>query len=197
MCIAFLSSISLNAQLTAQGILDNVISQYSKDKTISADFFISSLQGQTKGSIVMAGNKFRLLSREAKCWYNGAVQWSYSTATDEVNITKPTQEELQMSNPYAAINSFKNYNIALLKSNTASNYLLRLIPKIINSSFKEIRLSVAKSTYHLVKIIFILDDNSTYTTTISNYKAGGNYPQSTFIFNKKEVPKGTQIVDLR
>ncbi|MEG2674613.1 MAG: hypothetical protein RR938_05820, partial [Muribaculaceae bacterium] len=60
LCIAFLSSISLNAQLTAQGILDNVISQYSKDKTISADFFISSLQGQTKGSIVMAGNKFRL-----------------------------------------------------------------------------------------------------------------------------------------
>lgn len=197
LCIAIFSCLVLNAQVTAQGVLNSVISQYNKDKNVSADFLMSSAQGQSNGSIVMSGNKFRLLSSDAKCWYDGTTQWAYSTATDEVNITKPTNEELQMSNPYVAINSFRDYNITLLKSNIASNYLLQLIPKSTGSQIKEIHLSVAKSSYHPVKIIFVLDGNSTYTTIISNYKAGGNYPQSTFVFNKKDVPNGTSVVDLR
>ncbi len=182
----------------AQGILDKLISQYRKDKTISANFTVSSTQGQSAGVVVMSGSKFRLISDDVKCWYDGAVQWTFSTSTDEVNITKPTTEELQMSNPYSAISSFKaGYNITLMKSDIAGNYLLKLTPKKPGGDIKEIRLSVSKQDNRLTKVDFTMNDNSFYSIVISNYRAGGNYPDSTFVFNKKDVPPGTPVVDLR
>lgn len=182
----------------ALSVLDNLIAQYKKDKTISANFLVSSTQGQSSGVVVMSGSKFRLISDDVKCWYDGSVQWTFSTATDEVNITKPTTEELQMSNPYSAINSFKaSYNITMLKSDTAGNYLLKLIPKKQGTDIKEIRLSISKSGNRLVKADFTMGDNTSYSIVISNYRAGGNYPDATFVFNKKDVPSGTPVIDLR
>lgn len=182
----------------ASAVLDNLIAQYKKDKSISADFIASSVQGQSSGVVVMSGTKFRLISDDLKCWYDGSVQWTYSTSTGEVNITEPTTEELQMSNPYSAINSFKsNYNVTMLKSDTARNYLLKFTPKNAGSDIKEILLSVSKSDNRLVKAVFVMNDNSSYSIVISNYRAGGNYTDEFFVFNKKDVPPGTPVVDLR
>ncbi len=197
--LSFFLCFSLIAHaFTPQGIVNEVIKQYRDDNYVTATALISSLQGQQKALLVMNGNKFRLLSPDAKCWYDGYTQWAYSSATKEVNITTPTPEELQMSNPYAALGSIKSdYNAVMMKSSIASNFQLKLTPKKKDSQIKEIHLSIAKTNWHIAKIIFVMDDKSTYTITISNYKTNQKFSQSTFKFDKNEVPKGTPIVDLR
>ena len=47
------------------------------------------------------------------------------------------------------------------------------------------------------KIIATMRDKSKISITLSGYRTGGNFPASTFVYNKKYVPAGTQVVDLR
>lgn len=180
-------------------IVANVISTFNKSKSIKANIHISS-NGQThaSGLIIMQRRQYYISTGSTKIWYNGKVQWTYSRHTGEVNIINPSVEDLQTTNPYSVITSFKNsYNGTSLKSNDANSYLLKFTPKRKNQDINEIFLTVNKRNYQLDKIVIVMRDKTSYTTTISNYKTGVNYPASTFVFNKKDVPANTPVVDLR
>ena len=109
-----LAPITLLAQ-TASEVLQQVIDTYNSSKGISADYTMTYDRNTDHGTIAMEGDKFRILSTDLMCWYDGTTQWAYSSMTEEVNITEPTQEELQMSNPYAALVAFESSsNVSML-----------------------------------------------------------------------------------
>ncbi|UKI44547.1 MAG: hypothetical protein L6U16_03075 [Porphyromonadaceae bacterium] len=84
--------------------------------------------GSSHGTIVMKGNQFRILANNIKSWYDGKTQWTYSTATDEVNVTTPTAQQLVMIHPLAAAQSLKSgYKMSAKKS--GAGYVLTLKPK--------------------------------------------------------------------
>ena len=60
-----------------------------------------------EGTIQMKGDKFTLVTPEALTWFNGTTQWTYVERNDEVNVTNPTGEELQFTNPALLLNSYK------------------------------------------------------------------------------------------
>ena len=103
----FCAAISASAQ-SPSSVVDKVLGALKGGKTVSASYTVSSSQGSSKGTLVMSGKKFRVLASDIKCWYNGTTMWSYSPATDEVNITTPTAADLQMTNPYSAAQNFKS-----------------------------------------------------------------------------------------
>jgi outer membrane lipoprotein-sorting protein len=176
-------------------IITKVIANYSQSKSFSATYSAKSSQGASAGSITMMGNKFRILSNELKCWYDGKTQWAYSPATGEVNVTNPSAEELQMTNPYLAAMSFKNnYNATLVASGV--NYVIKLLPKRKNAEISQAYLTISRD-YKIQKATFTQRNRSVVSVVISKYKSGGRYSGSTFVFNKKYVPKGAQVVDLR
>ena len=189
---------SAQAAGNADAIINQVVNTYRAAKGISADY-ITTDQGQTSGNIAMKGEKFRMLSADLKCWYNGTLQWSYTPVTEEVNITQPTAEELQMVNPYSIISSFRqSFSTQLLKSATASNHEVQMLPKNGKATdIKSVRLTINKTTNLPVKIIFELKDMSSVIVTLSHYKTGQNLSDNTFVFNKTMVPAGTPVVDLR
>lgn len=190
---------SAQAAGNADTVINKVVNTYRAAKGISADYIITTDQGQTSGNIAMKGEKFRMLSADLKCWYNGTLQWSYTPVTEEVNITQPTAEELQMVNPYSIISSFRqSFRTQLLKSATASNHEVQMLPKNGKATdIKSVRLTINKTTNLPVKIIFELKDMSSVIVTLSHYKTGQNFSDSTFVFNKTMVPAGTPVVDLR
>ena len=57
--------------------------------------------------------------------------------------------------------------------------------------------TIGKKTYQVQKAVISTSDRQSYTTTISHYTTGKNFPASTFVFNKSLVPAGTEVVDLR
>lgn len=191
--------VSMQAAGNADAIINQVVKTYRAANGISVNYIITTDQGQTSGNIAMRGEKFRMLSADLKCWYNGTLQWSYTPVTEEVNITQPTAEELQMVNPYSIISSFRqSFSTQLLKSATASNHEVQMLPKNGKSTdIKSVRLTINRTTSLPVKIIFELKDRSSVIVTLSNYKTQQNFPDNTFVFNKAMVPAGTPVVDLR
>ncbi len=191
--------VSMQAAGNADAIINQVVKTYRAANGISVNYIITTDQGQTSGNIAMRGEKFRMLSADLKCWYNGTLQWSYTPVTEEVNITQPTAEELQMVNPYSIISSFRQtFSTQLLKSATASNHEVQMLPKNGKSTdIKSVRLTINRTTSLPVKIIFELKDRSSVIVTLSNYKTQQNFPDNTFVFNKAMVPAGTPVVDLR
>ena len=51
------------------------------------------------GSIVMSGDLFRLTFIDMQAAYDGKTMYVYSSETDELTLTNPTQQELLDSNP--------------------------------------------------------------------------------------------------
>ncbi len=195
---ALIVAVALGAMAqTPASMLDKAVASLRSSGTVSASYSVSSPQGSYSGTIVMSGNKFRMLSKPVKCWFDGTTQWTYSVATGEVNVTTPSADDLQMTNPYAAVQGFKrNFNMWKAYTQVPGYYTVKLMPKR-KSNIKQVLLYLANGSCQIKKARFEMTNGTTTTVTISNYKTHVSYPASTFIFSKAQVPAGVQVVDLR
>lgn len=192
LCISVLGA---SAQSASQ-ILNSAIKRFDNSGGVTANYVVTNDQSTTKGTIDMLGNKFRIMSDELKWWYDGKTQWTYSSMSGEVSITIPTLEEMQMSNPYIALTTLKK-SCKVYKAFTQVEglYTLKLVPKD-NDQIKQILVYVYKDSYIVSKVYFEMSDGSYLRTSISNFKAA-NLPKTTFDYDPKAVPEGTDVVDLR
>lgn len=183
-----------NAQ-SPQQMLDKAIAALKG--SVSATYSVKSAQGTMSGNIIISGNKFRMLSKDVKCWFDGKTQWTYSTATDEVNVTTPTAAELSVSNPMAAAQSFKiQYNMWKASGQIPKHYAIMLKPKA-KSDIKQVYLYISEGTNLLHNAHFKMNDGSSFTITLTNYKHNVSTSASTFQYDASQVPAGTSVVDLR
>ena len=181
---------------TPTAMLDKCVAAINSHGGVTASYSVTTSQGTSKGNIAMQGTKFRVISPEAKCWYDGKTQWSWSPVTDEVNITSPTPDDLQLTNPIAAAQHFKaNFNMKKAKAKTANTYVIKLTPKK-KDAIQTLWLYFDEKTSLLRTARFEMSDKSVYTVKITDYKHK-SLPASTFTFDKSQVPDGTQVVDLR
>lgn len=192
---AVMMAFSVSAQSPAS-VVDKVLAALKGSNAVSASYAISSPQGSSKGTLVMSGKKFRVLANDVKCWYDGKTMWSYSTATGEVNVTNPTPADLQMSNPYSAAQNFKSSFIASKGGTGNGTYVIRFTPKK-KSNVKHMLVTVSTSTWLISKAVIVQTNGAKTTIAISNYNKNASAPASTFKFDKKQVPAGVQVVDLR
>lgn len=197
--LLILSLIVMAATANAQSpssVVDKVLGVMKSSNAISANYVMTSSQGNSSGTLVMSGKKFRLLANDVKCWYNGTTMWSYSTATDEVNITTPTAADLQMTNPYSVAQNFKSAYIVSKGGKGNGTYTLRFTPKK-KSNVKHLLVTVSTSTWLISKAEIVQTNGAKATITISNYNKNASVNASTFEFDKNQVPAGTEVVDLR
>lgn len=180
---------------SAQQVVDKVLQGYNSSHGITATFSVATAQGTSTGTIDMVGQKFRILSKDMKCWFDGKTQWAYSSMTGEVNITTPTAEEIAQSNPYAIISSLSK-QCSLSMKKTAASFIVTFKPKK-QGQITQAEVTIGKKNYQVQKAVITTSDRQSYTTTISNYTTRRNFAASTFVFNKKQVPAGTEVVDLR
>ena len=191
-----IAAIAVVAQ-TPSALLDKCVAAINAGGGVTANYSITTNQGTSKGTIAMQGNKFRVISPEAKSWYDGKTQWSWSPVTDEVNITSPTADDLRMTNPIAAVQHFKaNFNMKKAKAKTSNTQVIKLTPKKKKDAIKTLWLYFDEKTSLLRTARFEMNDKSVYTIRITDYKHK-SLPASTFTFDKSQVPAGTQVVDLR
>ena len=181
---------------TPQAMLDKCVAAINVGGGVTANYSITTAQGTSKGTLTMQGTKFRIISPEAKCWYDGKTQWSWSPVTEEVNVTSPTPDELQMTNPIAAVQHFMaNFNLKRAKAKTANTYVIKLTPKK-KDNIKTLWLYFDETTSLLRTARFEMKDKSVYTIKITGYKHK-SLPSNTFTFDNSQVPAGSPIVDLR
>ena len=183
------------ASESADADMAKAADRFKKSASITADYTASANGDVISGKIVIAGEKFALTSASLSTWFDGTTQWTLDSRTNEVNVTEPTEEELQQVNPFAIISSFrKSFKPMLLKA-PKGQYKVDLKPLDKKADIRHAVVTFNSSTYLPVEIQ-MTTPNGQLLIKVKNASTGGNQPVTVFRFNKSKYPK-VKVVDLR
>lgn len=190
----------------AQAILDKAAQMYEQSNGIKANFAIHSVVPQQnisesfEGIIEMKGDKFKLETPDMITWYDGQTQWVYVMRNEEVNVSTPSGDELQLTNPAVLLRQYKKgFSVQYKGTSTTrqakSAYDITLIPKK-KSDIQQIDLQIEKMS-NIPAAITISDKNkATVSIYISKWETGKNQADSFFSFNESDYPDA-EVIDLR
>ena len=189
--LVFGSSIAMAE--TAKEVLDKCAATLNTKEGLKADFTMSSAQyGAASGTIAVKGRMFHATTSVAAMWFDGKTQWTYMKKNDEVNVTNPTEAQLQTINPYNFINLYKNgYKYTMT---TADNAYIVHLTSTGKKQISEMFITVDKKSYQPTEVK-LLQGKKWTTFTISNLK---KVPMSdtSFKFSSKDYPTA-EVIDLR
>lgn len=196
--IGLLASVAaMQAQQTADGLLQQIASKLTQPKQVEANYAISGSGGSASGSVLLSGSRFRMTSPQLVTWFDGKTQWTYAVAQQEVNITEPTAEELQQVNPLLIINSFRRNYTAHIDKAPAGTKRVKLKAKSAKAGIQQAVVTVNATTLLPQEIQVTMSNRQTLTIKISGIKTSAKAPAaSAFTFNRKAYPK-VEVVDLR
>ena len=176
----------------AKEVLDAVAGNYSKAKGTEIVF-----GGTVEGVITLKGEKFVLDCGGIKSWFDGKTLWSYVKDNAEVNVSTPTQEELQAINPYAMMGMYKNgfdYAYAGKKSrNGVSCQEVVMTPE----TEQDLRKIVIDVNVRMEPVYIAIETGNNGTQEIVIKKITSKQTDdSMFRFDDKKYPD-VEIIDLR
>lgn len=196
---------SLSAQQKeAKEVLDKTSESVKKAGGVKADFEIKAfhkgqLEGEISGSICLKGEMFTLVTREILTWYDGVTLWSYLTHSDEVNISNPTEEDIQGLNPYSLLSIYQSgyaYKLGSVKNYQGKAVTEVVLTATAGQEFAKINLYVNRNDYQPVYMEVELKDGTKNEIAIKDYQSKLNFPDDVFRFNKSDYPNA-EIIDLR
>ena len=198
--------IAQQQQSQAKSILDKTAEAFRKAGGVKADFTVKVItdgliEGVEHGTIQLKGEKFVLKTTDIVTWFDGKTQWSYVAKNDEVNVSNPTQEELQQINPYTFLYMYqKGFSYKL---GTVKVYQGKAVWEVIltandkKQELESITLYVTKSTYEPVYIQLQQRGQKTRNEiTVTAYQIGLDYADHVFTFDRKAYPTA-EVIDLR
>lgn len=197
--------LTLAAQ-SATSILDKATKAYAESNGIKSEFSMRVRSDQQKftesfeGEIQIKGDKFTLKTPDLLTWFDGKTQWSYMLRTEEVNVTNPENEELQLMNPALLLKNYKKgFNVELKGESTSPNgksaYDIQLTPKK-KSNITDVQLQIEKLSGLPASIVVASKDGTVSTIRISKFETGLNQPDSFFVFKESDYPEA-EVIDLR
>jgi outer membrane lipoprotein-sorting protein len=179
---------------SAKSILDKAAAIVSNPSGVQANFkMISKQYGSADGSISIKGRKFHASTPLAIVWFDGKTQWTYMKQNDEVNVSYPTEAELQAINPYNFINIYKE-GFKLSSKKVNNSYEVHLKAKNKNRKIQEMYIIVDQHSYRPTHVKMYQDGKWT-VLLISGLKTT-SLSDGLFQFNAKDYPKA-EIIDLR
>ncbi|MDR0231650.1 MAG: outer-membrane lipoprotein carrier protein LolA [Dysgonamonadaceae bacterium] len=191
----------------AKEILDLSSQKYAEAGAISASFTMNIKDEKAKttysfdGHIQMKGNKFHFSTPDIDSWFDGKTQWVYQKESEEVNITEPSEEEVQMINPSFIFDMFRkgsNYKFIGEKKDIKQRnvYEIELTPSNKKGEIQKITVQINKEDYMPVMFTIFYKNNLQNIIYINSYKTKQTLPDSNFVFDKKKFPD-VEIIDLR
>ena len=177
----------------AAEVLDKVLAEWSESSGIRADFI-----GTENGFLLIKGKKFYLNNGSIQSWYDGKTQWSYVADTEEVNISHPTNEELQSINPYLILMRYKRDFDYIYKGaqtrNGVKGHEIVLTPK--HSGNREVFRVFISQKHQPLAMKMEQDGRTLSEINVINYQDDQKLQDGMFRFNKSLYPNA-EIIDLR
>lgn len=178
---------------TAKNVLDKAAANITVKSGVQANFKMTGSMGNTSGTIAVKGRKFHATTPQAIIWFDGKTQWTYMKNNDEVNVTNPTESQLQAINPYNFINLYRNgYDATLNKS--GKDYVVHLTASSKDKKIREMFITINKNSYNPTQVK-LLQGSKWTIFDITDLKKQ-NIPDTQFRFNAKDFPKA-EVIDLR
>lgn len=198
--------IAQQGQSQAKVVLDKAAEAFRKAGGVKVDFTVkavngSQVEGTENGTIRLKGEKFVLKTSEMTTWFDGKTQWSYLSRNDEVNVSNPTQEELQQINPYTFLYMYqKGFTLRLGKVTTFRGnpvWEVILTANTKKQDLERITLYVTKSAYQPIFIQLQQRGQKTLNEiTVTDYQTHLDFAEDVFAFDRKQYPTA-EVIDLR
>lgn len=198
--------IAQQQQPQAKAVLDKTAETFNKAGGVKADFTVkavtgSQVEGSENGTIQLDGEKFVMKTSDMTTWFDGKTQWTYLAKNDEVNVSNPTQEELQQINPYTFLYMYQTgFFIKLGKVSTFQGKAVWEVILTANNKKQDLEriiLYVTKNAYEPIYIqLQQRGQNTRNEITVMNYQIHQNYGDDVFSFDRKQYPTA-EVIDLR
>ena len=188
----------LAQQEGARDILRRAADTFLREGGVYVSFSLRSSEGLSAGTLRLKGEKFVLEAGGMTTWFDGHTQWTYLPSSDEVNISEPTDEELQTLNPYAWLYLYdREYDLQSLPAETSGQYKIEMSARSVGEQVERLVLWLDKSGLHPVKFSLTLAGNVEPTLiTVRDYRTRQPYTDAMFVFDPGEYPTA-EVIDLR
>ena len=184
----------LAQQEGARDILRRAADTFLREGGVYVSFSLRSSEGLSSGTLRLKGEKFVLEAGGMTTWFDGHTQWTYLPSSDEVNISEPTDEELQTLNPYAWLYLYdREYDLQSLPAETSGQYKIEMSARSAGEQVERLVLWLDKSGLHPVKFSLTLAGNVEPTLiTVRDYRTRQPYTDAMFVFDPGEYPTAAQ-----
>ncbi len=201
----FAAAASSNGQNDAQAIrvLDSFSSNASKAPSVSMAFRMISADltenrsDTLDGSIILSGDKYKLILGENTVWHNGETIWNYLSAEKEVTITRPDKKDHSFQNrPSEIFTMYKSGFKSRLIEDRSEAIIIDLYPEDIKSDLVRVRLILNKPDLILSSLEYKSREGLIITLQVSDYNLKQKPDPDTFVFHPEKY-KGVEINDMR
>ena len=189
--IAF--SISVFAQNDAKTLLNEVSEKVKSYDNISLDFKYSlentaeNIKQETKGDVVMQGDKYRLNILGITRLFDGKALYNISTEDEEVSMTSNIDEDSNTITPSKMLSFYEDgYTYALdIKQDINGRKIqyVKLTPIDSDSEIENILLGIDAQTKHIYNLIQVGKNGTKTTLTVNSFETNQPLPKTLFTFD--------------
>ena len=193
--ILFVITISVNAlaQNKANTLLNEVSEKVKSYDNISLDFKYTlentseNIKQETKGDVVMQGDKYRLNILGVTCLFDGQTLYAISAEDEEVTISSDNDDENDAITPSKMLSFYENGYTSTMDiiqdvKGRKIQYV-KLIPIDSNSEINYILLGIDAQTKHIYNLIQIGKNGTKTTLTVNSFKTNEPLSRTLFTFD--------------
>ncbi len=180
----------------AKKLLDDVSLKAKSYTNISIDFKYvlenseENIKQETKGSVVMEGEKYLLNILGITRIYDGKNIYSISSEDEEVTISKGSDQDESTITPSKMLTFYKEgftYKMDIIQNVSGRKIqYVKLTPIDSNSEIKNVLLGIDIKTKHIYRLIETGKNSTKTTLTVNSFKTNETLSKSLFTFDKNK-----------
>ncbi|MCF7567995.1 outer membrane lipoprotein carrier protein LolA [Sabulilitoribacter arenilitoris] len=186
-------SVSAFSQNNGKTLLQEVSAKVKNYENISIDFKYvlentsENIKQETRGDVVMQGEKYRLNILGITRLFDGKTMYSISPEDEEVTISSDNTDEEDNITPSKMLSFYEDgYMYAMdIEQNIKGRKVqyVKLTPIDSNSEIKHILLGIDKQTKHIYNLIQIGKNGTKTTLTVNSFKTNEPLSKTLFTFD--------------
>jgi outer membrane lipoprotein-sorting protein len=183
-------------QDSVKALLDEVTAKVKSYENISIDFKYvlqnteEDIRQETRGDVVMQGEKYVLNILGITRIYDGKTLYSISPEDEEVTISTENIEDENTITPSKMLSFYENgynYSMDILQNiNGRKIQYVKLIPIDSKSEIKHVLLGINVNTKNIYNLIEIGSNDTKTTLTVNSFKTNEPLSKTLFTFDKSK-----------
>ena len=192
----FIYTMSFGQDSKAKALLDEVSQKAKSSDNISIDFkyvldnAAENIKQETRGDVVMQGDKYRLNILGATRIYDGKTLYSISPDDEEVTISTENPDDENSITPSKMLSFYEDgytYKMDIIQDVKGRKIqYVKLTPMDSNSEIKNVLLGIDAQTKHIYNLIEIGKNGTKTTLTVNSFKTNEPISKSLFTFDKNK-----------
>ncbi len=192
----FIYAFSFGQDNNAKSLLDEVSQKAKSYENISIDFKYvldnasENIKQETRGDVVMQGNKYRLNILGATRIFDGKTLYSISPDDEEVTISNENPDDESSITPSKMLTFYEDgysYKMDIIQDVKGRKIqYVKLTPIDSNSEIKNVLLGIDAQTKHVYNLIEVGKNGTKTTLTVNSFKTNEPISKSLFTFDKNK-----------